>query len=223
MRLGNDCIENIQVDRIGETLVIPRLTVVGFHLPPGGILITSGDNDTYPLWYLQEEKNLRRDVLVINKSLLGLRRYIGMLDKKYQGRLFMTKESVYYKNNFDYFLYQESKEYVHPEEAGSFIYGLDNYDYKNDTDRVMYKGEQVKKYQAKEIYFNLMPASDSPVASVIKTIELKNDYLMIDDFMLFDIINTNMDRRKICFTYSDPLFENVLDKGKNIYTLKFEK
>lgn len=49
--------------------------------PKDAILITNGDNDTYPAWYLQE-KGVRKDVLIVNRSLFNLKEYVLFLQRK---------------------------------------------------------------------------------------------------------------------------------------------
>jgi len=43
------------------------------------ILFTSGDDDTFPMWYLQEIEKVRNDVVVINLGLLGIPFYVRYL------------------------------------------------------------------------------------------------------------------------------------------------
>lgn len=52
---------------------------------PNAILFTNGDNDTFPLLYVQSQLGFRTDVLIVNMSLLSTERYVnnireGILD-----------------------------------------------------------------------------------------------------------------------------------------------
>ncbi len=47
---------------------------------PNAVLFTFGDNQTYPLWYIQEIEGYRQDVRIINTSLLGIDWYVDQLN-----------------------------------------------------------------------------------------------------------------------------------------------
>ncbi len=182
-------------------------------LPLNSILITGGDNDTYPLWYLQKIQNFRPDISVLNYSLIGFRRYLSLINQENNQSLFSTKDSIYLKDNFDYFIFNMQANNSVQVDVKKFLTHLQK-DYNQfDTSIIFYKGEKLKKYYTQNLFFENNEKMKSTLFKI-------GDYLFMNDYILLDIITTS-NKRKVFFTFNIDLLSALLTKRENIYELTY--
>ncbi|HEY9227916.1 MAG TPA: DUF2723 domain-containing protein, partial [Gemmatimonadaceae bacterium] len=65
---------------------LPRMVAESLlgELPPRAVLFVAGDNDSYPLWYAQQARGLRRDVTIVTMPLLEAPWYIDELRRRFE-------------------------------------------------------------------------------------------------------------------------------------------
>ena len=69
----------VTASRAHETMARDFAYDILNSVEPYGILITAGDNDTFPLWYAQEVEGIRPDITLANLSLMNTEWHLRQL------------------------------------------------------------------------------------------------------------------------------------------------
>ncbi|MCH8330790.1 MAG: SUMF1/EgtB/PvdO family nonheme iron enzyme [Bacteroidetes bacterium] len=89
MKMDRENVADMCRQWYNTNMVSPGLLAYNFNVlmsvPGNAILITNGDNDTYPLWILQHVQGVKKDVVVVNRTMIR--------DKAYRDALFQ-KENI---------------------------------------------------------------------------------------------------------------------------------
>ncbi|MBD0298244.1 MAG: DUF2723 domain-containing protein, partial [Flavisolibacter sp.] len=187
---------------------------------PNAILFTFGDNDTYPLWYAQEVEGVRRDIRIINTSLLGIDWYVNQLRYKVNESapidVIWTPEQL---KGLTYIMYQ-------PRGVQDRAYDL--YDVMKNVlgTQSPISSFPVRRFKvpvdsAAVRTYNVANGKDTVLPEIQIELPAGRNYLTLDQLTILNIIAANHWKRPIYFTspYGELGFGQYLRKDGLTYRL----
>lgn len=185
---------------------------------PNAILFTNGDNDTYPLLYVQAKLGFRTDVLVVNLSLLQTDRYINSFRESVLSApaipISLSVDDIADgKKNIVYI--QEDPEQERPLELSSAIEWI-----KSEKTSVTLGNSKTLTLPTKNFSYT---KGNSKMDW-----KISDNYITLNHLILMDIISTNKMERPISFVSSispEYLFglSRYLQLDGLVYRLTMEK
>jgi hypothetical protein len=219
-------------DRSNKTLARDLAIDYLESCPQNTILITFGDNDTYPLWYAQEVEGIRRDIRVINSSLLGTDWYIDQERYKVNksdaiAQVFSPAQIEGARRDVLYYSPMPGED---PNQPMDLYTMMKDYAGSDDADKVkINEGDTLNIYPSKKVTvpvdINVVRANgtvnaDDSVVSQLQ-FEIPKTVLFKNDAAILNIIAANNWKRPICFTsnYGELGFGQYLRQNGLTYQL----
>jgi transmembrane protein TMEM260 (protein O-mannosyltransferase) len=158
---------------------------------PYGILITAGDNDTFPLWYAQEVEGVRRDVTLANLSLMNTRWHLRQLRRRQTPQFDPARAAALWK----------------PRPAESGIPLTDSSRTQTDSS-TPWPHPDTPVFSLTEAQLDSLPeAMQVPAQGGVAfggvRLDFGQDVLMLQDLATIFLIRDNMGKRPIYFSWSD--------------------
>ena len=169
-----------------------------------GILITFGDNDTFPLWYAQEVEGTRTDVRILNFTLSGMYWYVEQLyNKLYDSEAlpFTLPKEFYGLGKDAYYIMDRTNEYMEVTDVLALLRDYpDRFTLNAGGEKAMYlptKRFKITLDIPALVEAGVIPAEIADQVNPEIRWEINKQVLYRHELMLLDILGTNKFMRDI--------------------------